>query len=177
MERAAMAAATAAPVAWRQRAAATFLLLVRLGMAAVFVGAAAPKIADPDLFALSIHNYQMLPAWGVNALAILLPWIELVAGVCLGLGLWRRASALVMAALLVVFMVALGAAAARGLNISCGCFEVDAEGGHGSLVWAALRDILFLAAAIVLVRYADGPRPIDLVLRHRKRAQALSSLR
>lgn len=153
------------------------LLLLRLGMAAVFVRAAVPKIRAPDLFALDVHNYQMLPAVGVNAMAIVLPWVELVVGVCIGLGVWRRACALVMTALLAVFTAALLTATARGLNISCGCFEVGAEAGHGSLVWAVLRDLFYLAVAIALLRWPEGPRPLDLVLPHRKRAQALSSLR
>ena len=160
-----------------RRQQGVLLLLLRLGMAGVFVVAAVPKLQAPDLFALDVHNYQMLPAVGVNATAILLPWLEVLVGVLIGLGVWRRACALVMSSLLVVFTIALVTASARGLNISCGCFEVGAEAGHGSLVWAVLRDLFYLAVALALVRWPDGPRPLDLILPHRKRAQALSSLR
>ncbi len=143
------------------------LLLVRLGMAAVFIAAALPKIQSPDLFASDVFNYQMLPNWGVNVVAIGLPWLELVVGVCLGLGIWTRASALWMAGMMVVFMIALASATARGLDISCGCFEVGAEGGHGSLVWAVVRDVAFLVGALVLVKFHDAPSPIDLFRRAR----------
>ncbi len=143
------------------------LLLVRLGMAAVFIAAALPKIQSPDLFASDVFNYQMLPNWGVNVVAIGLPWLELVVGVCLGLGIWTRASALWMAGMMVVFMIALASATARGLDISCGCFEVGAEGGHGSLVWAVLRDVAFLVGALALVKFQDAPSPIDLFRRVR----------
>ena len=159
----------------RQRVTAVALLLVRLGMAAVFVGAALPKIAAPDLFALAVHNYQILPPWGVNALALFLPWLELVIGICLGLGFWSRASALVMTGLMIVFMIALTSAAARGLSISCGCFEVgEHAAGASSLVWAALRDLAFLGGAGLLVRCDDGPSPLQWWRRRRdrKRAQA-----
>ncbi len=148
------------------------LLLLRLGMAAVFVGAALPKIAAPDLFALSVHNYQMLPAWGVNTIAILLPWLELVIGICLGLGIWSRASAVVMTGLMIVFMIALVSAAARGLSISCGCFEVSEGAEHSSLVGAALRDVAFLLGAVLLVRFGGGPRPLALLARARRRQSA-----
>ncbi len=141
------------------------LLLVRLGMAAVFVGAALPKIAAPDLFALSVHNYQMLPPWGVNALAVLLPWLELVTGVCLGLGIWTRASATIMTCLMVVFMIALASAASRGLSISCGCFEVGEGAEHPSLIWPALRDVVFLLGAVLLVRFGGGPPLHSLLTR------------
>ena len=162
-----MAVDVAAPTA-RPWPAQLFLLALRWGLAGVFIAAAVPKIAAPDLFASDIFNYQMLPPWGVNALAVGLPWLELVVGVCLGLGIWTRASALIIGALMVVFMIALASAASRGLDISCGCFEVGAEGGHGSLLWAALRDVAFLAAALLLLRYPDAPHPLAWI--HKARA-------
>lgn len=147
----------------RSWARAAFLLTLRLGMAAVFIGAAIPKIKAPDLFALNIYNYQMLPAWGVNAMAVLLPWLELIVGVGLGLGIWSRACALTMTGLMSVFLVALVTAAIRGLNISCGCFEVGEETASSSLLWSALRDLAFLVAAVILVRNDGGPGPLDLI--------------
>src|SRR5262245_20465670 len=151
-----------------QRLVALGLLFLRLGMAAVFIVAALPKIAAPDLFALSVHNYQILPPWGVNALALFLPWLELIIGLCLGLGLWSRASALLMAGLMVVFMVALISAAALGLSISCGCFEVGEHASGGStVVWAVLRDLGFLLASILLVRFDAAPSPLQWWRRRR----------
>lgn len=151
-----------------QRLVALGLLFLRLGMAAVFIAAALPKIAAPDLFALSVHNYQILPPWGVNALALFLPWLELLIGLCLGLGLWSRASALFMAGLMVVFIIALVSAAARGLSISCGCFEVgEHAAGASTLVWAALRDLGFLLASVLLVRFDAGPSPLQWWRRRR----------
>jgi uncharacterized membrane protein YphA (DoxX/SURF4 family) len=143
------------------------LLVLRLGMSGVFIVAAIPKIASPDLFAADVFNYQMLPHAVVNALAVGLPWLELVVGICLGVGIWTRASALIMTGMMVMFMIALASATARGLDISCGCFEVGAEGGegHGALIKAALRDLVFLAATLLLVRFHDAPRPLDLLRR------------
>jgi len=147
--------------------ASGLLLVVRLGLAGVFIAAAIPKIAAPDLFASDVFNYQMLPDWGVNVVAVGLPWFELVVGVCLALGVWTRASALLMTGMMIVFMVALASATMRGLDISCGCFEVGAEAGegHGATIKAFLRDVVFLAAALVLVRFPDAPRPLDLLRR------------
>jgi uncharacterized membrane protein YphA (DoxX/SURF4 family) len=138
------------------------LLLVRLGLAAVFIFSALPKIQAPDLFASNVFNYQMLPAWGVNAMAIALPWLELVLGVCLALGLWTRASAVIVAGLMVVFIGAFVSATARGLNISCGCFEVGQDHGDSSLAWVVFRDLSFLVAALLLVRFPNAPAPLHL---------------
>jgi len=157
----------------RRRLAGIVLLLLRLGLAAVFIRAAIPKIAAPDLFALAIFNYRMLPPWGVSALALVLPWLELFVGLALALGFWRRASAMVMAALMFVFMIAYASARGRGLDIACGCFEVGQEAAPASMLWIVTRDLGFLLAALVLVRFDGGTRPLDwLRFRDRKRAQA-----
>ena len=150
--------AVQAPVAPGQgRVVHIALLLLRLGLAAVFIIFAIPKIREPDLFAMAIFNYHMLPHWGVNAMAIVLPWLELFLGLALALGFWRRASALVISALMVVFIGAFVTAKARGLNISCGCFELGEGAKPSSVGWVVLRDLSFLAAALLLVRYDQGP--------------------
>jgi hypothetical protein len=98
--------------------------------------------------------------------------LELVIGIGLALGVWSRACALTMAGLMGVFMIALVTAAVRGLDISCGCFEVGEEAAPSSLVWAALRDVAFLAAALILVRTDGGPRPRDLIRLKRSNKRA-----
>jgi len=88
----------------------------------VFAAASLSELADLSGFALQIHNYRMVPIASENLLAMTLPWIELVAGLCLVLGIRPRAGAVVAAGLLAVFTVAVGAAWARGLDFECGCF-------------------------------------------------------
>jgi len=73
-----------------KRWAPWILLLVRLGMAAVFIAAAVPKIREPDLFAASVFNYKMLPPWGVNSLALVLPWWRSGSGYVRRRRGWRR---------------------------------------------------------------------------------------
>ena len=141
------------------------LLALRLGLAGVFIAAAVPKILEPDLFASNIYNYQMLPAWGVNAMAIGLPWLELVIAVCIGLGLWTRASALIVCMLMVVFVIAFASATSRGLNISCGCFEVGEGHAASSFLWVLGRDFAFLVAGLLLVRFPNAPAPVHLLRR------------
>jgi uncharacterized membrane protein YphA (DoxX/SURF4 family) len=161
----------AAPVrrAWSADAA---LLVVRLGLAAVFVGAAIPKIAAPDLFAGAIFNYQMLPAWGVNAVALVLPWLELFVGLGLALGIWSRASALLVAGMMLVFIAAFSTAKARGLDIACGCFEMGKGENPTSIAWVVVRDLGLCAAALVVARFADSPGLLGLVRRFGGRGSA-----
>ncbi len=140
----------------RSAAANALLFVLRMGLAAVFIAAAIPKIKAPDLFAGAIFNYQLLPAWGVNALALVLPWLELLVGLCLVVGIWSRASALLVAAMMLVFAVAFSSAKARGLDISCGCFEIGNAEQPSSILWVLARDLGLCAAALTVARY-EGP--------------------
>lgn len=164
-----------APVADARRSArirAAVVLLARLGLAAVFISAAIPKILAPDLFAGNIFNYKILPPWGVNTMALVLPWLELFAGVLLALGIWSRASATIVAGLMIIFMIAYGSVRARGLEIACGCFEVG-EHKATPAAWVLLRDSAFLAAALVVLRFGGGPSVFELLRRRRGRPAAL----
>jgi uncharacterized membrane protein YphA (DoxX/SURF4 family) len=104
------------------------LRVVRIGIGGVFLAAALGKIGDPAWFALQVHNFHAAPGWAENAIAIVLPWIELLAGLALVLDLRARAGAAIVLALMVVFTVAVAAAWARGLDFRCGCFgKLDAS--------------------------------------------------
>ncbi len=106
--------------AWTPRDVAVRTAQVAIGV--VFLVAALGKIADPAFFAMQVHNYRVAPLWTENLVAVLLPWIELLAGLALVLGLRARAGALITLGLMVAFTVFVGAAWARGLDFNCGCF-------------------------------------------------------
>jgi putative oxidoreductase len=91
-------------------------------LAALFVVAGFLKIADPPGFAHEIHNYRLVPGAAVNAIALVLPWLEVMTGVALFLGIARRTAAQVLGVLLLVFIVALSINLARGRPVDCGCF-------------------------------------------------------
>ena len=126
-----------------------FNLILRFALGGIFVFAGAEKIIDPATFAKSIGNYQLLPPDWVNLLAITLPWIETLAGGLLMTGVWRRANAVILAGLLVVFLVAISSAMHRGLNINCGCTNTL---GGAKVGWQKLaEDTALLALAAWLV--------------------------
>lgn len=125
------------------------ILAIRLILGVTFIWASIDKIANPGGFAVSIYNYRMLPHETINLMAIVMPWLELVTGVLIITGILMRGSAFWIGVMLLVFIVALSSALARGLDISCGCFSV--EGGHGVDIGLLIRDILmFLGAVIVM---------------------------
>jgi putative oxidoreductase len=119
---------------------------VQFVLAAVFVVAGFGKVVDPPGFAHEIHNYALLPGAAINTLALLLPWIEIVCGVALFLGVARRSSARILGLLLVVFVIALSINLIRGKPVDCGCFgtskvEKTQEERLRDMKWAIARDI------------------------------------
>ena len=67
---------------------------VQIALGAIFVAAALPKIADPPSFAHMIYNYRILPGGLINISALVMPWVELLAGLALILGVWVASRAL-----------------------------------------------------------------------------------
>ena len=101
---------------------------VQIALGVFFVIAALPKIVDPPSFAHMIYNYRIVPAGLLNLMALTMPWIELLCGLALILGIWRGTARTIIGALLVTFILAIGINLARGNAIECGCFDVSAAG-------------------------------------------------
>ena len=103
-------------------------LVLRLLLGAFFVYASLDKIASPAGFARIIYQWQVAGPVPSNLVAVTMPWVELVAGLLLIVGVWRREAALVIALLLVVFLAAAASVLARGIDVvNCGCFTVAKE--------------------------------------------------
>jgi uncharacterized membrane protein YphA (DoxX/SURF4 family) len=135
---------------------------VQFVLAAVFVVAGFSKIADPPGFAHEIHNYGLVPGVLVNAMALILPWLEVALGVALFLGFARRAAAGLLGLLLAVFIVALSINLARGRPVDCGCFGVSKVQRTSSerladMKWAIVRDagMLLLVAQVLAASRRD----------------------
>ena len=125
---------------------------VQFVLAAFFVLAAVAKIADPPGFAHEIHNYKLIPEMALNGFALVLPWLELLAGAALFLGIWRREAAGLLGLLLVVFIGALSINLARKHPVDCGCFgtakvERTESERMTDMKLAILRDVGLLALA------------------------------
>lgn len=125
----------------------------QIALGLFFIVAALPKIADPPGFAHMVYNYKMLPGPLVNVMALVLPWAELLMGLALVAGIWRKTAAALVGALLVVFIAAISVNLLRGNAIDCGCFDVTAanltrEERFRDMWMVILRDVgmLFLVA-------------------------------
>ena len=137
-----------------------FIWAARLAVAGLFLAACIAKIRDPEAFALAVSRYRILPAEFVNLVAIILPWIELTAGLAVlaAPARARAAGALIIAGMLTVFTIAISLTLLRGIEASCGCFSTRADAAvsdgwnlvrNGALIWLSLATFLeaFRAAA------------------------------
>jgi uncharacterized membrane protein YphA (DoxX/SURF4 family) len=130
------------------------ILAIRLVLGVVFIWAAVDKIVNPGDFAQNIYNYRMLPDGFINFMALTLPWLEIICGGLIIVGVFVRGSAFLIAFMLFIFIIAISYALMRGLDISCGCFSQ--EGGHEVAVDLLYRDIVMFVGAL-LVMFYPGP--------------------
>jgi uncharacterized membrane protein YphA (DoxX/SURF4 family) len=133
---------------------------VQIGLGAIFVVAAIPKIADPPSFAHMIYNYRLVPGFAVNALALVMPWVEILTGLALILGVWPREAAALAGLLLLMFLWAIGFNLARGHAVDCGCFDIHSAGKSrpellNDMRWVLIRDTAMLLM-VVQIMVASG---------------------
>src|ERR1043166_4158919 len=80
---------------------------VQIALGIFFVAASLPKLVDPPSFAHMVYNYRIVPGALINLMALTMPWIELLCGLALVLGVWKDAARTIVALLLLVFIVAI----------------------------------------------------------------------
>lgn len=103
--------------------------VLRILVGIVLVAAAATKIANPNRFLSAIFAYDLpLPDLLMRVTAVSLPWLELACGIMLIARIWTDAARAWALILFGVFLIFTGQAWARGLDITCGCMNLEAIG-------------------------------------------------
>lgn len=127
--------------------------LAQFAIGVLFVGAALAKLGDLNDFANQVNHYRLAPVGAVNAIAMVTPWIELLAGLSLVLRVKPRAGAAVALVMMLVFTVAVAAAWARGLDFRCGCFGKAGAQSIGAQKF--LENVALSLVALAAVTRAD----------------------
>jgi putative oxidoreductase len=116
---------------------------VQIALGAIFVVAALPKIADPPSFAHMIYNYRLVPSSLINISALVMPWVEVLAGLALILGVWKAGARTLITIMLAVFIIAISINLTRDNAIDCGCFNVADRGKtHEQRIFDMKVDVL-----------------------------------
>jgi len=139
--------------------------IARWGVAGLFIFAGLTKLAEPSRFAGIIAAYGLIPDLLVPPVAIGLPVVEALAGICL-LGN-RKGSLATITFLLVLFMAVLGYGLWLGLDVDCGCFgpeDPEAQAFQG-LRPALYRNMMILVVLVGMYvwRYRRAQRPVRLI--------------
>ena len=103
-------------------------LAVRLSMGIIMIAAAVPKMLNIDQSVRAVRAYRLLPEAVVPLVGSALPYLELVFGLILLVGVFVRWSAILWLVLMAAFVFGVAWAWAKGYSIDCGCF-----GGGGDV--------------------------------------------
>jgi uncharacterized membrane protein YphA (DoxX/SURF4 family) len=134
-------------------------------LGAVFIYAGSIKLLEPETFAALIDAYGIAPEDLLMPASILLPALEVAAGI--GLLFDIEGSLSVIAALLCLFIAILGYGIWMGLDVDCGCFgpqDPEAKAFHG-LRQSLYRDLFMLAGIVCLYawRRHRAIRPVKIM--------------
>ena len=131
----------------------TVLLVFRVVLGGLFVYAGAVKVVDPLDFAQNIRNYRLVGQSLAFIAALVLPWLEILAGAFLVAGVWKRGAALVVSGLLVFFIILTAVTMIRGLDVDCGCFGALSRKAGLSVL---LEDLAMLYLGLCLLCAKKG---------------------
>lgn len=143
-----------------------FTLFVRLALGCLFIYSSLPKIRQPYDFLSDVYGYELVgPKLGI-LIVMVLPWLELLVGICLLGGIFIGGALLASAAMAAMFTFVLSSAIYRDLEISCGCFGSSTDIISYSTVIRA--GIIFLFSIIAYLSVII-PKPLTKAARENSR--------
>lgn len=147
------------------------LLVLRVAFAGLFVWAAWIKLQDPRAFYFSIKGFQILPVHTIEPLAFMVPWTEMACAVALVLGLWGRAAAAALGAMLLGFIGAILSVLVRDMHVECGCFgDFSLMCPPGAVGWCNIgQNALMLLLALPVIIWGPGLLSLDALAGDRAR--------
>lgn len=139
----------------------------------VFIYAGGTKLLEPKVFAVLIEAYGIIPENLLMPVAILLPALEVVAGI--GLLFDIEGCLATVTALLLLFIAILIYGIHMGLDVDCGCFgpeDPESKAFHG-LRESLYRDFVMLAGIVFAYgwRKYRAIKPIKITFFFKKRHQ------
>ena len=117
-------------------------LFLRMPLGAYFILAGLMKLKSVHVFIETVKAYGMLPENASILVGVLVPYLEVAAGILLLLGLWTTLAAFVASILLASYIYAVGFLVGEGKEL----FN---------------KDLILLAAAISLLFTGPGRGSID----------------
>ena len=133
-------------------------LALRWAIGITFIYACYHKIAAPAHFAKIIYGYYLFPDFSINIIAIVLPFLELIAGLALILGIYPRSAAIIINFMLLGFIIALSVNLVRGQQFDCGCFYFGEAGYVYTAGQLLIRDVVCFILGLQVLCYGKCRR-------------------
>jgi hypothetical protein len=130
----------------------TFEFLVGTLLGILWLKSAFSHLANPYYFLGTIYRYELVGVESGRFLAILLPALQLVLGICLLGRQYVTATLLLSTVILMIFGSAQGMVLLRGLQIDCGCFGASQSMPVGGRSFGLAIGLLLLTIAALIVR-------------------------
>ncbi len=136
------------------------VLAARIAIGSLLVVAGVLKAHDgPSATALSIAGYRILPSLLVKPLGVALPYLEIVLGGYLVIGLFTRVAAWIATLQFTIFSVAVASLVIRNIPADCGCFgsavPTPPSWGH------VAADVALGIVAACIALFAPGALAVD----------------
>ncbi len=131
----------------------------RFVLGGIFVIAGGMKLAHPTVFFADLLGFGVpFPEMFLRWVAVGLPWFEVLTGAGLLLNFWPETIRPLVALVCLSFVLMLGQAVVRGLDLNCGCFGAGASGWFERPDVALVRAGLLFAASLYLAAGAGAQR-------------------
>ena len=123
--------------------------ILRWVLGVIFLLAGLGKGVYPGNFYSDLLAYEIaFPDLFLRCVAIVLPWLEVLCGAALLADIWVETVCFLVAAMCLSFVLMLGQAVLRGLDLNCGCFGAVGAGWFERPIVALVRaSALFLSAS------------------------------
>jgi uncharacterized membrane protein YphA (DoxX/SURF4 family) len=136
--------------------------VMKLGLT-TFGGTLRP--VTPQDFYFSIKKFDLpIPDNTAAFLAFMVPWMELLTGLAILVGLWTRAAAWLSALFIAAFSAGIVSLMLRDIQVKCSCFgAIDPFCGAADHLGPChlIRNAIFFAAAVVVALTRGGRFSID----------------
>lgn len=126
----------------------------RLVLGGMFIYASIHKIVHPGQFVDILHGYNLFPVATLHPIAVFVPWLEMICGAALVLGIFPRGAVAIINLMLLMFIIAISINLLRGHEFDCGCFSFSHD-PTTSVVHLLIRDLFSLAMGVYLLFFTS----------------------
>ena len=129
------------------------LSVIRIIAGMLFIYSGIFKVIDPLSFERVIIRYNVLPEIMVPFITLIIPYLELLCGLFLAIGLRVKSTSFTLIILMIFFTTAIIINLIRGETFDCGCFELGRFGIAEEIsISLVIRDIFFILVFFMLFK-------------------------